>query len=252
MPGGHSSPAGRSGTSAAAAAARPARPAGAGSGGARRAAAPAWRQRAGPSARRAHDAKRDGRRDRMHRDLRGQCRADARCIATQFVHSKSKVPPQRAVSRILFPPSPVAPCGARATADDNHSSRPGIAGGLERPTRRLRTGRPLHHALARALVASLFGLAPCGVLPAICLTADAVRSYRTFSPLPFALLARLRAGLGSGRYIFCATVLRVAPTGSYPAHCPVEFGLSSLRLRAALRRASARRRSSGPLRRNDR
>ena len=32
-------------------------------------------------------------------------------------------------------------------------------------------------------VASLFGLAPCGVLPAICLTADAVRSYRTFSPL---------------------------------------------------------------------
>src|SRR5215218_2909170 len=33
-------------------------------------------------------------------------------------------------------------------------------------------------------VVSLFGLAPCGVLPAICLTADAVRSYRTFSPLP--------------------------------------------------------------------
>jgi len=31
---------------------------------------------------------------------------------------------------------------------------------------------------------SLFGLAPCGVYPAICLTADAVRSYRTFSPLP--------------------------------------------------------------------
>src|SRR6187401_7588 len=27
--------------------------------------------------------------------------------------------------------------------------------------------------------------------------------------------------------VFCATVLRVAPTGSYPAHCPAEFGLSS-------------------------
>src|SRR5207344_1470497 len=26
-----------------------------------------------------------------------------------------------------------------------------------------------------------------------------------------------------------ATVLRVAPTGRYPAHCPAEFGLSSLR-----------------------
>jgi len=29
------------------------------------------------------------------------------------------------------------------------------------------------------------------------------------------------------RYIFCATVRRVAPPGCYPAHCPVEFGLSS-------------------------
>ena len=31
---------------------------------------------------------------------------------------------------------------------------------------------------------SLFGLAPCGVCPARCITAAAVRSYRTFSPLP--------------------------------------------------------------------
>jgi hypothetical protein len=30
----------------------------------------------------------------------------------------------------------------------------------------------------------LFGLAPCGVCPARCITAAAVRSYRTFSPLP--------------------------------------------------------------------
>ena len=36
--------------------------------------------------------------------------------------------------------------------------------------------------------ASLFGLAPCGVLPATSVTRSAVRSYRTFSPLPaFAL-----------------------------------------------------------------
>ena len=71
-------------------------------------------------------------------------------------------------------------------------------------------------------IASLFGLAPCGVLPAICLTADAVRSYRTFSPL----LASALTGEG-GRYIFCATFLQVALTGRYPAHCPAEFGLSS-------------------------
>ena len=31
---------------------------------------------------------------------------------------------------------------------------------------------------------SLFGLAPCGVYPALDIAAQAVRSYRTFSPLP--------------------------------------------------------------------
>src|SRR5271166_1449366 len=30
----------------------------------------------------------------------------------------------------------------------------------------------------------LFGLAPCGVFPATAITGGAVRSYRTFSPLP--------------------------------------------------------------------
>src|SRR5262245_33223809 len=120
-------------------------------------------------------------------------------------------------------------------------------------------------------VASLFGLAPCGVLPAICLTADAVRSYRTFSPLPTFALRPSGSGLRrgwpttlerphceapdwrepaapklearsaeseGGRCIFCATVLRVAPTGRYPAHCPAEFGLSSRH--GALRRLGPR------------
>ena len=70
---------------------------------------------------------------------------------------------------------------------------------------------------------------------------NAVRSYRTFSPLPtFAL-----AGLG-GRYIFCATFLQVTLTGRYPAHCPAEFGLSS----PHVHRRERARRSSGRLRRN--
>ena len=106
--------------------------------------------------------------------------------------------------------------------------------------RAVRCGRS---ACAHRPRAPLFGLAPCGVLPATCLTAGAVRSYRTFSPLPFdpPLHGSLRAGPKAAsseaakrrverRYVFCATFLRVAPTGSYPAHCPVEFGLSSLQL----------------------
>ena len=36
----------------------------------------------------------------------------------------------------------------------------------------------------RSRTPSLFGLAPCGVCPARPITAAAVRSYRTFSPLP--------------------------------------------------------------------
>ena len=72
----------------------------------------------------------------------------------------------------------LGPCGLRR--GDDHSSSPVITDGIKRPTRRLRTGSPGN--------ASLFGLAPCGVLPATRVATSAVRSYRTFSPLP-----RLRA-----------------------------------------------------------
>jgi hypothetical protein len=65
--------------------------------------------------------------------------------------------------------------------------------------------------------ATLFGLAPCGVLPATDVAAGAVRSYRTFSPLP---------AFAGG--IFSVPLIRqVTLPGRYPAHCPVELGLSS-------------------------
>ena len=50
------------------------------------------------------------------------------------------------------------------------------------------------------LLPSLFGLAPCGVYPASDVTAEAVRSYRTFSPLPrrgLAVQANLSGPSGS-------------------------------------------------------
>ena len=130
-------------------------------------------------------------------------------------------------------------------AGDDHSSSPGIADGIKRPTRKLRTGRPLirlrPHTRTSANSVSLFGLAPCGVLPAICLTADAVRSYRTFSPLP---RHSARESATAGGIFSVPLVLQVTLTGRYPAHCPSEFGLSS-HLRA-LRRSGGR--SSGRLR----
>src|SRR6516164_3691115 len=60
------------------------------------------------------------------------------------------------------------------------------------------------------LAPSLFGLAPGGVCPAAGVTAGAVRSYRTISPLPWSAEA-------PRRYVFCGTVPGFAPAGCYPA-----------------------------------
>jgi len=52
----------------------------------------------------------------------------------------------------------------------------------------------------------IHGLAGGGVYPAIAVTNDAVRSYRTISPLPATqALHRL--------YIFCGTFPRITPDG---------------------------------------
>jgi len=91
-------------------------------------------------------------------------------------------------------PRPVL-CGSRTCKpnsvcrcrQDGHSSGPRITAGLKRPTRRLWRAEPARlpgepEGLPGS--SSLFGLAPCGVCPARRITATAVRSYRTFSPLP--------------------------------------------------------------------
>jgi len=75
-------------------------------------------------------------------------------------------------------------------------------------------------------------------LPAICLTADAVRSYRTFSPLPLDS-ANLTIGLARGGVFSVPLVLQVTLTGRYPAHCPAEFGLSSAAKKGRKRPLSA-------------
>jgi len=54
---------------------------------------------------------------------------------------------------------------------------------------------PSQHVSRQAGTPSLFGLAPCGVYPALNIAAQAVRSYRTFSPL----------STWGGRYVFCGT-----------------------------------------------
>ena len=89
---------------------------------------------------------------------------------------------------------------------------------------------------------SLFGLAPGGVYQATTVTGRAVRSYRTFSPLPFRALAP------SGGIFSVALSLGFPPPGVTRHLASVEPGLSSLRERTRKERPSGHlaRRQSGP------
>jgi hypothetical protein len=104
-----------------------------------------------------------------------------------------------------------------------HSSRRRVtADAHQRPTRRFRQWLepPLAHRAGAQrkpgswlALPSLFGLAPCGVYPASCFTAGAVRSYRTISPLPDSPSRQSPLGSSPGvsidtpgwRYVFCGT-----------------------------------------------
>ncbi len=105
-----------------------------------------------------------------------------------------------------------------------HPSRPSVARRLQRPTRGSAGGPP----------SPCSALLPVGFAEPPGSPRVLVRSYRTVSPLPVRALARHR------RSVLCGTVLRVAPTGCYPAPRPVESGRSSGRVTAP-RREGARR-----------
>src|SRR5579864_5649281 len=83
----------------------------------------------------------------------------------------------RPVSRILY----------GVAAADGHSSRPFITERLKRPTRKFGVSSRDAFWILLSGIPSLFGLAPCGVCHASSIAARAVRSYRTFSPLPLQL-----------------------------------------------------------------
>jgi len=80
-------------------------------------------------------------------------------------------------------------------------------------------------------LSSLFGLAPGGACHAVPVAGDAVRSYRTFSPLPGDL--PLPVGT-SWRFVFCGTFPVFADGGRYPPRRPVEPGLSSICCQTAI------------------
>ena len=116
---------------------------------------------------------------------------------------------------------------------DDHSSGTAVTDCLVRPNpeafRRATCLPPRPTLLRRIRVgnASLFGLAPGGVCRIPVSPSGLVRSYRTVSPLPGTVHTRQPFRVRSWRFVFCGTFLRVTPTGSYPAPCSEEPGLSS-------------------------
>ncbi len=90
---------------------------------------------------------------------------------------------------------------------DDHSSGTPVAKRLKRPAR---AARRKHHR-GRNPLPPLFGLAPGGVCRAVPVAGNAVRSYRTLSPL--------LAGRTGGRSALCGTFPRVTSAGRYPAPC---------------------------------
>ena len=95
---------------------------------------------------------------------------------------------------------------------DASCDRPGRRRGNS--LRRQRAGRP-----------PLLGLAPGGVYPAAAVTGDAVRSYRTLSPLPAGAPENLR--VPAGGLLSVALSLGSPPPGVTRHRVPEEPGLSS-------------------------
>jgi hypothetical protein len=97
--------------------------------------------------------------------------------------------------------------------EDSHSSGMYVTAHLKRPTR-TRCGP--HQWVP------IWSCSERGLPSPQTVTSCAVRSYRTFSPLPVTGRSRpLR------RYTFCCTFRRLAPPRCYLAPCPMEPGLSS-------------------------
>ena len=100
------------------------------------------------------------------------------------------------------------------------------------------TGMSLNACL-RTVPPSLFGLAPGGVYPAASVTRDAVRSYRTVSPLPPGPAFQR---MPSGGLFSVALSLGSPPPAVSRHRIPVEPGLSSNACTSAVARPSGRTR----------
>ena len=148
------------------------------------------------------------------------------------------------VSRILY---------ARLSKRDDHSSRPYIAVRLKRPTRALWRTEParcrrtptfagcpiLREAKGGKRHPPLFGLAQCGVCHAPLIAERAVRSYRTFSPLPLRAVCSLWHFPSTGLDASIPDVIRhtALRSSDFPPPSPCSLGNPAFTATAAIVRS---------------
>ena len=136
---------------------------------------------------------------------------------------------QGETDQTAYKPGSVPLLRQKAAEGGGHSSRPRIAARLARPTRTAQAGDG--PTLASQGAPSLFGLAPGGACHAVPVTRNAVRSYRTLSPLPsFAEASEGKPCVASaeqGGLLSVALSLGSRPAGVTRRLVAVEPGLSS-------------------------
>ena len=165
--------------------------------------------------------------------MRSASNPSSRLSKTRFLHANRKTTSlENALEyQPACKPGSVGHRPLAQTIRDGHSSGAMFAHGLKQPTRTAGLTSP-RGVIACAIgphLPSLFGFAPGGVYHAGSVAGAAVRSYRTFSPLPAyaacAATARQARGLAApeprrgvgGRFVLCGTFPGVAPAGRYPA-----------------------------------
>jgi hypothetical protein len=124
-------------------------------------------------------------------------------------YTSPRRPGGRTARRALAISNQKEPACKPGSVESSHSSGIRVTAYLERPTRELVWA---HSTLPYSVLLRVGFAVPQGV------TTCAVRSYRTFSPLP---------AVAGRRFVFCGTFRRLAPPRRYLAPCPMEPGLSS-------------------------
>jgi hypothetical protein len=130
----------------------------------------------------------------------------------------------RSISRVLF--------RLRLADGDDHSSRTHVTACLQRPNPEALGEQPLSPFIRSGTNEERPPIWSCsgwGLPSSRCHHRDWCALTAPFHPYQVILYSGSPFHTGPWRFVFCGTILRVTPTGRYPAPCSTEPGLSSLR-----------------------